>query len=104
MLPLLKSWSVVPGAAQPVKSMGFAFVRRLGRDPSILAVRVNAAAHAAKEQPKDKGKGKGKAKKLPRQQKAECHGCDVCYDLDWQFKVKTVAKLWSIFCECFSAL
>ena len=101
MLPLLETWAPVQNAAKPLKNMGFAYVRRLGRDPSILAVTVNIGAHAAKEQTKDKAKGKGKAKGLPRQQKIECHGCDACYDLDWQFKIKTVARLWSMFCECF---
>jgi len=101
LLPLLETWAPVQNAAKPLKNMGFAYVRRLGRDPSILAVTVNTRAHAAKEQTKDKAKGKGKAKGLPRQQKIECHGCDACYDLDWQFKIKTVARLWSMFCECF---
>ncbi|KAA6418691.1 MAG: hypothetical protein FRX49_11344, partial [Trebouxia sp. A1-2] len=98
LLPLLKAWTPFQDAAKPLKNMGFAYIRRLGRDRSILAVKVNTDAHAAKEQPKDKAKSKGKAKKAPRQQKVECHGCDVCYDSDWQFKVKTVAKLWSMFC------
>ena len=101
LLPLLKNWAPVHDAAKPLKSLGFAYVRRLGRDTSILALTLNPEAHAVKEQLKEKGKGKGKAKRLPKQQKVECHGCDDCYDVDWEFKVKTVAKLWSMFCECF---
>lgn len=104
MLPLLEKWAPVQDAAKPLKSLGFAFVRRLGRDTSILALTVNAEAHAVKEQPKEKAKGKGKVKKLPKQQKVECNGCDACYDQDWEFKVKTVAKLWRMLCECFSSL
>ncbi|DBB16957.1 TPA: hypothetical protein ACH3X3_014065 [Trebouxia sp. C0006] len=98
LLPLLKNWAPVHDAAKPLKSLGFAYVRRLGRDTSILALTLNPEAHAVKEQLKEKGKGKGKAKRLPKQQKVECHGCDDCYDVDWEFKVKTVAKLWSMFC------
>jgi len=104
LLPLLEHWAPVQDAAKPLQSLGFAYVRRLGRDPSILALTVNAEAHAVKEQPKEKAKGKGKTKKLPKQQKVECHGCDACYDQDWEFKVKTVAKLWSMFCELHSKL
>lgn len=75
----LADWNPVAKPNPNMVSLGFAFVRRLARDSSILLL-----------QPEDLGKAS---------QEHKCLGCFLCCGPEWEFKTKTMAKLYALFCE-----
>lgn len=77
---VLADWNPVLKSNPSLKSLGFAFVRRLARDSSILLL-----------QPEDLGRAS---------QEHKCLGCPDCCGLVWKFKTETVATLYAMFCEC----
>ena len=70
--------------------LGFAYMRRLARDDSLLALDLSQGAHTVKS----KGKTKG-----PASHEEACQGCPACCGPDWHFKTEIVAILNTIFCE-----
>ncbi len=78
---VLMDWQPTAKPGPEQDALGFAFVRRIGMEPSLLWVKSHEFGSNA----------------LCSQR--NCSGCSKCGSPEWIFKTEMIATLWTLFCK-----